>query len=199
VSFACDPPRSVTERLPRVLNHCVLLPPARIGRNVLPMRTLPVAAFRAAGAASAVFLAVSASSAAAQARPDAPPAPKQVAPPTSKGVNWNAWGGDGSAQKYSPLADINRTNVKDLKVAWTWDVNEQPIAASDGQKPARPGQFQATPLAINDTLIFSTPYNRVIAMEAMTGKEYWAFDPEPWKGYGQPSNGTGLVHRGVAT
>ena len=48
-------------------------------------------------------------------------------------------------------------------------------------------------------LIFSTPYNRVIAMEAMTGREYWAFDPEPWKGYGQPSNGTGLVHRGVAT
>jgi quinoprotein glucose dehydrogenase len=164
------------------------------------MRTLPVAALRAAGAASAAaLLAFGASSAHAQARPDAPPAPKQVAPPTSKGVNWNAWGGDGGAQKYSPLADINRTNVKDLKVAWTWDANEQLIPASDGQKPARPGQFQATPLAINDTLIFSTPYNRVIAMEAMTGRQYWAFDPEPWKGYGQPSNGTGLVHRGVAT
>ena len=140
-----------------------------------------------------------ASTAAAQVKPDAPPEPKQVKPAPSKGVDWTAWGGDGGAQKYSPLADINRDNVQGLQVAWTWDANEAPIAASEGQKPARPGQFQATALAIHDTLIFSTPYNRVIAMEAMTGKQYWAFDPESWKGYGQPSNGTGLVHRGVAT
>ena len=135
----------------------------------------------------------------AQQKPDAPPPARQVKPPAAKGVNWGAWGGDPGAQKYSTLADINRDNVGGLKLAWTWDANEKPVAAGDGQKSARPGQFQATPLAINDTLIFSTPYNRVIAMEAMTGKEYWAFDPEPWKGYGQPSNGTGLVHRGVAT
>ncbi|MDQ8164778.1 MAG: PQQ-binding-like beta-propeller repeat protein [Gemmatimonadota bacterium] len=36
-------------------------------------------------------------------------------------------------------------------------------------------------------------------MEAMTGKQYWEFDPQPWKTFGQPSNGTGFVHRGVAT
>lgn len=135
----------------------------------------------------------------AQVKPDAPPAPKQVKPAVSAGVNWTAWGGDGGAQKYSPLADINRANVQNLKVAWTWDANEQNIPASEGQKAARPGQFQATALAIGDTLIFSTPYNRVIAMEAMTGKPYWEFDPQPWKTIGQPSNGTGLVHRGVAT
>jgi quinoprotein glucose dehydrogenase len=135
----------------------------------------------------------------AQGKPDAPPPARQVKPPSARGVNWGAWGGDPGAQKYSTLADINRDNVANLKLAWTWDANEKAIAAGDGQKAARPGQFQATPLAINDTLIFSTPYTRVIAMEAMTGREYWAFDPEPWKGYGQPSNGTGLVHRGVAT
>lgn len=143
--------------------------------------------------------AMHASTASAQVKPDAPPAPKQVTPAPSKGVDWTAWGGDAGAQKYSPLADINRDNVKGLQVAWTYDASEQPIPASDGQKAARAGQFQATALAIHDTLIFSTPYNRVIAMEAMTGKQYWAFDPESWKGYGQPSNGTGLVHRGVAT
>ncbi len=132
----------------------------------------------------------------AQVKPDA-----RAATPVlqSKGVDWAAWGGDGGAQKYSPIADINRDNVANLQVAWSWEAHESPIAAADGQLPARPGQFQATPLAIHDTLIFSTPYNRVIAMDALTGREYWAFDPESWKGYGQPSNGTGLVHRGVAT
>jgi len=134
----------------------------------------------------------------AQAKPDAPPAPRQV-PVSNKGVDWNAWGGDAGAQKYSPLSDINRTNVNNLAVAWTYDASEQPIAASEGQKAARPGQFQATALAIHDTLIFSTPYNRVIAAEATTGKQYWTFDPEPWRTLGQPSNGTGFVHRGVAT
>jgi quinoprotein glucose dehydrogenase len=117
----------------------------------------------------------------------------------AQGVNWSAWGNDAGAAKYSPLADVNRSNVGNLTVAWSWEAHETPIAAAPGQLPARPGQFQATPLAINDTLFFSTPYNRVIALDAPTGRELWAYDPESWKGYGQPSNGTGLVHRGVAT
>jgi len=132
-------------------------------------------------------------------RTDAPPPPRQVPTTPSRGVNWSAYGSDAGGMKYSPLADINRDNVTQLKQVWSWDANEQVIPASDGQKPARPGQFQATALAIGDTLFFSTPYNRVIAMEAMTGKQYWEFDPQPWKTFGQPSNGTGFVHRGVAT
>src|SRR4051812_12221787 len=117
----------------------------------------------------------------------------------AQGVNWSAWGNDAGASKYSPLADISRSNVSKMTVAWAWDAHEQPIVAAAGQLPARPGQFQATPLAINDTLFFPTPYNRVIALDAPTGRELWSYDPESWKTYGQPSNGTGLVHRGVAT
>ena len=146
---------------------------------------------------SGLLFLLQATAAGAQIKPDAPRAPRRV--PAPAGVDWNAWGGDAGAQKYSPLADINRDNVRDLQLAWSWEAHESPIAASDGQLSARPGQFQATPLAIHDTLIFSTPYNRVVAMDAMTGHTYWTFDPESWKGYGQPSNGTGLVHRGVAT
>ena len=117
----------------------------------------------------------------------------------SAGVDWNAWGGDAGAQKYSSLTDVNRANVARLQVSWTWEAKESPIAPAPGQLPARPGQFQATPLAINDTLYFPTPYNRVIALDATTGRELWSVDPEVWKVYGQPSNGTGLVHRGVAS
>lgn len=43
--------------------------------------------------------------------------------------------------------------------------------AIEGQKAARAGQFQATPLAIHDTLFFSTALNRVIALDATTGRE----------------------------
>ncbi|HVT39660.1 MAG TPA: pyrroloquinoline quinone-dependent dehydrogenase [Gemmatimonadaceae bacterium] len=114
-------------------------------------------------------------------------------------VDWGNYGNDAGGLKYSPLADINRETVAKLAIAFTWAANETPIPASEGQKPARPGQFQATPLAIHDTLFFSTPFNRVIALDATMGAELWAFDPQPWKTYGQPSNGTGFVHRGVAT
>jgi len=118
---------------------------------------------------------------------------------SARAVDWPTYGNDAGGLKYSSLADINRGNVAKLEIAFTWNTNESNIPASEGQKPARPGQFQATPLAIHDTLFFSTPFNRVIALDANTGREYWAFDPQPWKTYGQPSNGTGFVHRGVAT
>ena len=149
---------------------------------------------------SLLILSLVASAASAQARPDAPrPATKVTPLPKARGVDWGSYGGDAGGLKYSPLADVNRDNVAKLAVAFTWEAHESPIPAGDGQKPARPGQFQATPLAIHDTLFFSTPFNRVIALDARDGRELWAYDPQPWKGFGQPSNGTGFVHRGVAT
>jgi quinoprotein glucose dehydrogenase len=50
---------------------------------------------------------------------------------------------------------------------------------------------------IDNVLYFSTPYNRVVALNADTGVERWAFDPRAYED-GQPPNGTGFVHRGVA-
>ena len=117
----------------------------------------------------------------------------------ARSVDWPTYGNDAGGLKYSPLADINRDNVRQLRVAFTWLANETPIPASEAQKAARAGQFQATPLAIHDTLFFSTAFNRVVALDATTGRELWTFDTQPWKTYGQPSNGTGFVHRGVAT
>jgi quinoprotein glucose dehydrogenase len=116
----------------------------------------------------------------------------------SGAVPWRAWGNDAGAAKYSPLDQIDRSNVAALAPAWEWRAGESPIAQTDSTRAARPGNFQATPLAIGDTLFLSTPYNRVVALDARDGRELWTYDPGAYR-FGQPSNGTGFVHRGVAT
>jgi quinoprotein glucose dehydrogenase len=50
---------------------------------------------------------------------------------------------------------------------------------------------------IGNVLYLSTPYNRVVALDAETGREIWSFDPRAYED-GQPPNGTGFVHRGIA-
>ena len=113
--------------------------------------------------------------------------------------DWPTYGGDAGAMKYSPMADIDRSNVASLVEAWSWDTGDEPISGPrlpvTGQ-PVSPGNFQSTPVVLNDTMYVSTPYNRVVALDAGTGKEIWNYDPHTWE-WGQPPNGTGFVHRGV--
>ena len=111
---------------------------------------------------------------------------------------WPFYGGDAGATKYSPLTEINRGNVARLERAWTWRVGEAPVIAPVTGKSSRPGYFEATPLMLGDTLFFSTSFNRVVAMDASTGRPFWIYDPRAYAA-GQPPNGTGFVHRGVAT
>jgi quinoprotein glucose dehydrogenase len=118
-------------------------------------------------------------------------------PASNAAVGWLHYGGDAGAMKYSPLADINRTNVARLEPAWEWRTGESAIPQTDSTKAARPGNFQVTPLVFNDTMVLSTPFNRVVALDAATGTPLWSYDPGAYR-FGQPSNGTGFVHRGVA-
>lgn len=119
-------------------------------------------------------------------------------PASAQRVGWPVPSGDPGAMRWSPLADVNRGNVGSLEVAWTWKTGEHAIPAGPGQKPSRPGLFQVSPVVIGDTMYLSTPYAQVAALDARTGRELWKYDPEVWRA-GQPSNGTGFVHRGVAT
>ena len=109
------------------------------------------------------------------------------------GEDWPHYAADQGATHYSPLADINRMSVKELTVAWRWRPNEKKL----DQFGTQPGTFQNTPLMIDDVLYVSTPYNRVVALDAGTGAERWSYDPKAYED-GQPPNGTGFVHRGVA-
>jgi len=107
--------------------------------------------------------------------------------------DWPQYGGDTEGTKYSPLDQIHRGNVRELAVAWEWKTGEAELK----EFGTRPGTFQVTPLEIDNVLYLSTPYNRVVALDAETGALLWAYDPGAYRD-GQPPNGTGFVHRGVA-
>ncbi len=106
---------------------------------------------------------------------------------------WPVYAGDQAAAHYSPLAEINTDTVSRLAVAWEWSVGETNLQ----EFGTRPGNFQNTPLMIDGVLYVSTPYNRVVALDPESGRERWSFDPKAYED-GQPPNGTGFVHRGVA-
>ncbi len=64
---------------------------------------------------------------------------------------------------YSRLAQINRSNVKQLATAWTFDTGEQ-------------GGLQTSPLIVGDVLYGITPTQKIFALDAATGKLLWKFD-----------------------
>lgn len=114
-------------------------------------------------------------------------------------VGWPDYAGDEGATRWSPLADIDRSNVHRLVEAWRWETNEVPRRATETGETVSPGFFEATPLVFGDTLFVVTPFNRVVALDARRGREHWSFDPGATD-YGLIANDhTGFTHRGVAS
>ena len=109
-------------------------------------------------------------------------------------VEWPYVGADQGASKYSPLADVDVSNVETLEVAWTWEPNELP----NQEFRTRPGSFEVMPLMIDNIVYVSTMYTRVVALDADTGEQLWAFDPEAWRTGPEGGPPGGFKHRGVA-
>jgi quinoprotein glucose dehydrogenase len=107
--------------------------------------------------------------------------------------DWPVFSGDSAGTKYSTLADINAANVAGLKLAWRWETGEQPLK----EFGTSPGIFEATPIVVDGVMYLSTPYNRVVALDPASGRELWSYDPQAYVD-GQPPNGMGFVHRGIA-
>lgn len=103
---------------------------------------------------------------------------------------WPNYGGDAGGQKYSSLKQINRSNVAHLKVAWIYHTGD----ISDGSKWPPRSAFETTPLEVDGVLYLTTPFSRVLALEAETGKELWSFDPQIAKS--RPENL--FINRGAA-
>jgi quinoprotein glucose dehydrogenase len=87
---------------------------------------------------------------------------------------WEHWGGDRGGTRFSPLAIMTPANVGSLVKAWqfrTGDLDSRPLDAMARTK------FQATPLFVENSVIFCSPFNEVIALDPGTGAQKWRFDP----------------------
>ena len=93
-------------------------------------------------------------------------------PPVTGG--WAHYGGTAGGSHYSSLAQINRGNVSDLELAWTYRTGE---LERRGDPLGKSGSFQDTPILAAGSLIVCTPFARLIALDPITGAERWVFDP----------------------
>jgi quinoprotein glucose dehydrogenase len=119
------------------------------------------------------------------------PSARSAANAGTPSSDWPAYGGEAGGSRYSPLTQIDRRNVRELQVAWTYRTGD----VSDGGRHAAKSRFEATPILAWDTLYFSTPFNRVIALDPETGAERWTYDPEI---HLDIEFSEGLVSRGVS-
>jgi quinoprotein glucose dehydrogenase len=86
-------------------------------------------------------------------------------------AGWPEYGATKGGGHDSTLTQITPDNLDRLQIAWSYHTGD--VATGPGAKSS----FQATPILVEDTLYFCSPFNRVIALDAETGAERWTFDP----------------------
>ena len=85
--------------------------------------------------------------------------------------DWPTFGHDPAGTRYSPLTQINTTNVTAIKRAWTFHMS--PDSAAD---PSAARMSESTPLMVNGKLYLTTPYHHIVALEPETGKLLWSYE-----------------------
>ncbi len=103
---------------------------------------------------------------------------------------WPHYGNDAGAARYSPAAQIDRSNVAQLQRAWTFRTRALGHSAPLDRKAA----FEATPILVEGKLFLSTPYNHVIALDPRTGARLWEYDAALDRSHGYSE----VTSRGVA-
>lgn len=88
--------------------------------------------------------------------------------------DWPHVGGDAGGRKFSSSGEITAENVRGLQIAWRYSTGDLERLRRSGESY----KFQTTPILFEDSLIFCTPYNDVIALDPGTGAEKWRFDAQ---------------------
>ena len=146
------------------------------------------------------------------------------------GDDWPTYGHDKGGMRFSPLAQITPDNVSTLKPAWTYHMRPADFvmapaapppanvvtgnvagvagqaAAVNGGIPGRGAnarflQSEATPLIVDGLMYLTSPYRKIVALNATTGKEVWTHDSlgslrgvEYWAG--DRSNPAAIIYHG---
>src|SRR6202453_1473688 len=100
--------------------------------------------------------------------------------------DWLSYGRSLSETRFSPLRQIDISNVNRLGLAWTYTLG------------AGGGNQEGTPLVWNNTLYGITTWSVVFALDARTGKELWRWDPEVNQPAVRPRICCGIVNRDLA-
>src|ERR1017187_5997645 len=99
--------------------------------------------------------------------------------------SWLTYGKSQSETRYSPLKQIDTSNVKRLGLAWSYAVG------------AGGANQEGTPLVWNNTIYGITTWSVVYAVDGRTGKEIWRWDPEINQSAIRGMTGN-IVNRGIA-
>jgi quinoprotein glucose dehydrogenase len=89
-------------------------------------------------------------------------------------LGWEHWGADRGGSRFAPLEQISSDNVGRLIEAWRFQTDD--LLRRTPAQMART-KFEATPLFVDNSLIFCTPFNEVIALDPASGQQKWRFDP----------------------
>ncbi len=103
---------------------------------------------------------------------------------SSDDAQWLTYGRDQGEQRYSPLTQVNDSNVAELGVAFTFDTGSY-------------RGLEATPLVVDGILYGTRPWSSVFAVDARTGELVWNFDPQVNRAIGGRAC-CDVVNRGLA-
>jgi quinoprotein glucose dehydrogenase len=91
-------------------------------------------------------------------------------------TTWRNYGGSADGSQYSALRQIDRSNVKELKVAWTYRTGDD-------------RRYVFNPIVVDRTMYILAKNNSIVALDAATGKEIWTHPTDP--------NTTLITNRGI--
>jgi quinoprotein glucose dehydrogenase len=125
--------------------------------------------------------------------------PPEGASSPAASSDWAVTTGDAGSRRWSPLEQIDASNVARLEVAWRWSSPDNELMAIEPQLSnprMQPRSHEVTPLAIGGRLYATTGFGQLVAIDPANGETLWTYDPEAWRA-GRPTN-LGFVHRGAA-
>ena len=110
--------------------------------------------------------------------------------PSPAGAEWTDYGANVFGTRHSPAVQITPANAAKLEQAWSFETGDTKVKRPDIKSIS----FMATPLMVDDKVVFCSPTGKVLALDADTGKQIWLRDPHTRIGNAQMLNCRGVSY-----